>query len=148
LARFSDRIDASLGGTIRAALQSRVPVVTPNEFRRVLLLKAERESRFWGTMVDVSQRRAREGQSTDAGSRVQVYQALQGIAKSLHSTRRIGVILDREREFTAESMRKVLMVHGLSPSYAPPRKTIEELSEAEFEAMLERCANNTDQQAI
>src|SRR5204863_212878 len=31
LARFSDRIDASLDETIRAALQSRVPVVTPNE---------------------------------------------------------------------------------------------------------------------
>ena len=62
LARFSDRIDASLDETIRAALQSRVPVVTPNELRRVSLLKAERERRFWGTMVEVSQRNGQEKQ--------------------------------------------------------------------------------------
>src|SRR4051812_23618392 len=63
LARFSDRIDASLEETIRAALQPRVPVVTPNELRRVSLLKAEREN--WGTMVEVSQRNGQEKRSAD-----------------------------------------------------------------------------------
>src|SRR5438067_3458440 len=142
LARFSDRIDASLDETIRAALQSRVPVVTPNELRRVSLLKAEREQRFWGTMVEVSQRNGQEDRSADP-LQLRRDQLFQGFAKHRVWTLRHGGIVDRERGITPEEMRKALMDHGINPVYAPPRKAIEELSDAEFEAMLERCVNKT-----
>ena len=70
LARFSDRIDASLDGTIRAAGSP------SDELRRVFLLKAERESRFWGTMLEIS-RDGQEAQSTDQLSQLRRDQLFQ-----------------------------------------------------------------------
>jgi hypothetical protein len=62
LARFADRVDASLQGAIRAALQAQVPMVTPNELRRLSLLGAEREAGR-RSLADDSQLRSRAGRT-------------------------------------------------------------------------------------
>src|SRR5216683_2347234 len=55
LARFGDRIDASLEPTIRAALEARVPMVTSSELGQLSLLQAEREARFWRRLAENGQ---------------------------------------------------------------------------------------------
>src|SRR5260221_3006749 len=112
LARFADRIDASLEATIRAALQAQVPMVTPNEQRRLSLLGAEREARFWKRLAEDRRCIAagQEGQSTEAGKRHRVYQIFQWAAEA---SLRSGGAPEEEREFTAERLRKTLTDHGI-----------------------------------
>src|SRR5260221_7403835 len=86
LARFADRLDASLEGTIRAALQGRVPVITSNELHRLSLLGAEREVRFWKRLAEDSRFIAagQDGQRTEAGKAHQGYQIFQWAAEARH----------------------------------------------------------------
>ena len=95
LARFSDRIDASLEGTIRAALQGRVPTVTPKELRRLSLLEAEREGRCWRTLVEDSRlsTAGQEGQSTEREEQLRLYQIRQWGAEARYAILRDGIAI-------------------------------------------------------
>jgi hypothetical protein len=150
LTRLADRIDASVESIIRSALHAKVPVLAHSELRRLSLVQAEREGRFWRRLAEDSQLIAtgQEGQSTHHQEQARFSKVLQGVAEARHWLLREGRALPGEREFTADRIRQVLTDHGISPRFAPRRKAIEELTDAEFEALLEQCTRKTDQQAI
>ncbi len=56
-----------------------MPTVTPKELRRLSLLKAEREGRFWRTLVEDSRlsTAGQEGQSTEREEQLRLYQIRQ-----------------------------------------------------------------------
>src|SRR6202162_5379743 len=96
LARFADRIDASQEGAIRAALQARGPTVTPDELRRLSLMKTERQGRFWKRLAEDSElsTAGQEGLSTEHEEQLRLYRVFQHGAEARHWTLRRGDVVN------------------------------------------------------
>ena len=150
LARVAGLIDGSHEAVIRAALEARVPSATPEELRRLALLQAEREGRFWGKLAGDFQFGASvaEGQASERQSQLGFDRVLQWAAGARHSTLSRGGALDEQREFPAQRICTELRYHGIDPSCVPNGKALEELSDDEFEMILKHCTQQTEEQAI
>ena len=106
------------------------------------------KGRFWKRLAEESELSTAGQDDPSAEHRKQLYRVYQRGAEARHWTLQRGEVVNYQPELSAERIRQIFTDHGISPRCAPRRKAIEELTDTEFEVLLERCTRKTDQQAI